>query len=156
MDEDDAVLDDTIAIPVGSWALGDNRGDVFHLVFSLQLILHPFPSLPFAGLHFGWLYSHVAASTIVDPKRKVKDIWKSNNATDTRNEITILRLVAKPLRILSEYLMTMAVTKPPKTWIATVAHAQPPKLSNIPTIPASDTCEKMTGKRAGSKENADS
>lgn len=95
-------------------------------------------------------------STIVDPSRKVKDIWKSNSATEARKDITILRLVAKPLRILSEYLMTIAVIKPPKTCIATVAHAQPPKLSNIPSMPEPDLCEKTTGKRAGRRENADS
>jgi len=65
--------------------------------------------------------------TMTDPRMNVNVIWKSKSATDTRNDITILRLVAKPLRMLSEYLMTMAVSRPPRTWIATVAQAQAPK-----------------------------
>jgi len=156
MDEDDAVRDDTIATPANSWAFDGRRGDVFHLVFSLQLRLHPFPSFPLATFPLGWLYRHVAVRTTVDPRMKVKDIWKSKSATDARKDITMLRLVAKPLRMLSEYLMTIAVIKPPKTCIATVPHAQPPKLSNIPVTPELDTCEKITGKRAGRRENADS
>src|ERR1700683_1725824 len=75
---------------------------------------------------------------------------------DARKDMMMLRLVAKPLRRLSEYLMTMAVIKPPKTWIATVAHAQPPKFWNWPIMPDPALCEKITGKSAGRTENADS
>lgn len=46
--------------------------------------------------------------------------------------------VAKPLRILSEYLMTTAVTRPPNTWMETVAHAQPPKWRKRSLIIPSD------------------
>lgn len=95
-------------------------------------------------------------STIADPKTKVKDIWKSNNAIDARKDITMLRLVAKPLRMLSEYLMTMAVIKPPKTCIETVAQAQAPKLWKGPIMPDPASCEKMTGNRAGTTEKTDS
>jgi len=87
---------------------------------------------------------------------KVNDIWKSKSAIDARKDITMLRLVANPLRMLSEYFITKAVTKPPKTWIATVAHAQPPKLWNRPIMPDPVSCEKITGKRAGKTEKADS
>jgi len=65
--------------------------------------------------------------TITDPRIKVNVIWKSKSATDARNDITMLKLVAKPLRMLSEYLMTIAVSRPPSTWMATVAQAQAPK-----------------------------
>jgi hypothetical protein len=57
-------------------------------------------------------------------------MWKSKSATEARKERTMERLVAKPLRILSEYFITTAVIRPPNTWIATVAHAHPPKLRN--------------------------
>ena len=79
----------------------------------------------------GWLYIQVATSTVVDPMRNEGVILKPNNATDAKNERTIDKLVAKPFRILSEYLMTMAVINPPSTWIATVAQAQPPKFLKI-------------------------
>jgi len=122
-DEEDAVREDEI----GSASSCDaNRGEIVPRAFSLQFKPHNFPSFPLVAFPLGWLYNHVAASTITDPSVNVKEIWKSNSATDARKDITMLRLVAKPLRILSEYLMTMAVTKPPKTWIATVAHAHPP------------------------------
>jgi len=57
---------------------------------------------------------------------------KSKRKTDAKNDSTIERLVAKPFRILSEYLITMAVTNPPNTWIATVAHAHIPKFLKRP------------------------
>ena len=79
----------------------------------------------------GWLYIHVATSTTVAPMRKVGVIWNPNSTTDARKDRTIDKLVAKPLRMLSEYLMTTAVTSPPKTCTATVAQAQPPKLRNM-------------------------
>lgn len=63
----------------------------------------------------GWLYIHVATSTTVDPRIKVIVIWKLNSATDARNEMTMLSEVAKPLRMLSAYLMTSAVNSPPRT-----------------------------------------
>lgn len=50
-----------------------------------------------------------------EPRTKVNVIWKSKRATEARNEMTILREVANPLSMLSEYLITMAVTSPPKT-----------------------------------------
>lgn len=73
------------------------------------------------------MYIHVAAKTVDEPRTKPYVIWKSNSTTDAKKDRIIDKLVAKPLRILSEYLMTIAVTSPPKTWIATVAHAHPPK-----------------------------
>jgi len=63
----------------------------------------------------GMLYVAVATSTVEAPTIKVGVIRKLNNTTLARKEMTILRLVAKPLRILSEYLMTMAVISPPNT-----------------------------------------
>jgi hypothetical protein len=75
----------------------------------------------------GWLYIHVATKTVDEPMMNVGVIRKSNSATDARNDKIIERLVANPFRMLSEYLMTTAVMSPPKTWMATVAHAQPPK-----------------------------
>ena len=68
---------------------------------------------------------------MLEPKRNVGVILKSKSATDARKDRIIERLVANPLRILSEYLMTMAVINPPSTWIATVAQAQPPKFLKI-------------------------
>ena len=62
-----------------------------------------------------WLYIHVAANTTVAPSAKVKVSGKSKRATEARNEMTMLKLVAKPLRILSAYLITSAVMRPPKT-----------------------------------------
>jgi len=111
-DEDDAVREDGLASTNSFIA---SRGDVFPRAFSIQFRLHGFPSLPLHPFPFGWLYNHVAVSTITDPRVKVIEIWKSNSATDARKDITMLRLVAKPLRMLSEYLMTKAVIRPPKT-----------------------------------------
>src|SRR3954464_12651222 len=102
-------------------------------------------------------------STITEPRINVKDMWKSNKATEARNEITMLRLVAKPFKMLSEYLMTMAVTRPPNTWMATVDHAHTPKLWNSVDLKdspvlrvGSEAWEKMTGATAGSKEKRES
>jgi len=84
----------------------------------------------------GWLYSHVATKTVVLPTTNDGVNVKSNSATEARNDRMMARLVAKPLRILSEYLMTTAVTNPPNVWMATVPHAQPPKfLSKSPKKP---------------------
>jgi len=74
----------------------------------------PYALLGDEGLS-GMLYVAVAASTVEAPIIKVGVIRKLNNTTLARKEMTILRLVAKPLRILSEYLMTMAVISPPNT-----------------------------------------
>lgn len=63
----------------------------------------------------GWLYIQVATRTTVEPRMKVTVIWKLNSATEARNEITMLKLVAKPLRMLSAYLITRAVRRPPRT-----------------------------------------
>jgi len=82
------------------------------------------------GEGLGWLYIHVAASTVEAPIMKEGVIVKSNSTTDARKESMIERDVAKPLRMLSEYLITMAVISPPRTWMATVAQAQKPKLRN--------------------------
>lgn len=108
------------------------------------------------------MYNHVATRTTTDPRRNVDVIWKLNRATDVRNEMTILKLVAKPFRILSEYLITIAVSSPPRTWTATVAHAQGPKFWNssgrkLP-IPSA-ICEPyvtMMGANAGKREKRDS
>lgn len=62
----------------------------------------------------GWLYIHVAAKTMVPPTENDGANLKSNGATDAKNVKMIARLVAKPSRTLSEYLMTTAVIKPPK------------------------------------------
>ena len=80
------------------------------------------------GISVGWLYIHVAANTVMAPIKKPMVILNSKRTTLARKLRTILRLVAKPLRILSEYLMTTAVRRPPSTWIKTVAQAQGPKL----------------------------
>ena len=63
----------------------------------------------------GWLYIQVATRTTVEPRMNVSVIWKLNSTTDARNEMTMERLVANPLRMLSAYLMTNAVRRPPKT-----------------------------------------
>ena len=62
----------------------------------------------------GWLYIHVAAKTVVLPTTNDGVNLESNSATEARNDKTMARLVAKPLRMLSEYLMTTAVINPPK------------------------------------------
>ena len=73
------------------------------------------------------MYNHVATSTMSEPRTKENVSAKSKSATEARKEMTMLKLVAKPLRMLSEYLMTRAVRSPPRTWTETVAHAQGPK-----------------------------
>ena len=62
-----------------------------------------------------WLYIHVAANTTLAPSAKVNVRGKLKKTTEARHEMTMLKLVAKPLRMLSAYLMTIAVTRPPKT-----------------------------------------
>ena len=78
----------------------------------------------------GWLYIHVALNTVDAPIINDGVILKSNRATEAKKDRTIEREVANPFRMLSEYLMTIAVTRPPITWIATVAHAHAPKWRN--------------------------
>ena len=75
----------------------------------------------------GWLYIQVALNTVDAPIMNDGVMLKSKRATDAKKERTIEREVANPFRMLSEYLMTMAVIRPPRTWIATVAQAHPPK-----------------------------
>lgn len=124
MDEDEResreFVDDVVAKPPSFGE--DNRGTRSHDQCSFEIT-----KLTREGC---WLYSHVAMSTITEPRTKVMDILKSKRATDARNEMTMLRLVANPFRMLSEYLMTMAVTNPPNTWTNTVAHAHAPKSWN--------------------------
>ena len=77
----------------------------------------------------GWLYIQVATRTTVEPRMNETVIWKLKSATEARKEMTMLKLVAKPLRMLSAYLITRAVRRPPRTWTRTVAHAQTPKFA---------------------------
>lgn len=89
--------------------LADETTRVKPFVMLLALTLMDFESSP------GWLYIQVAMSTVDEPITKPGEMLKSNNATEARKERTMDRDVAKPLRILSEYLITIAVTRPPKT-----------------------------------------
>jgi len=107
-------------------ATAGERMELPDLHFSGQPKAHEMESERFGW----WLYSHVATRTTKEPMMNVKVIWKSKRATDARKEMTMLRLVANPLRILSEYLMTRAVSRPPNTCTHTVPHAHPPKLRN--------------------------
>jgi hypothetical protein len=62
------------------------------------------------------------------------------------------KLVAKPLRILSEYFMTTAVISPPITWVNTAAHAHAPKMRNMSTrkpFESGGDVAYRTGRRAG-------
>ena len=77
-----------------------------------------------------WLYIHVAANTTLAPRANGNVRGKSKKATEARHEMTMLKLVANPLRMLSAYLITNAVMRPPKTWMKTVDQAQAPKLWN--------------------------
>lgn len=61
------------------------------------------------------------------PPTKLGVILKSNRATEARKEKIMDKEVAKPLRMLSLYFITIAVIKPPNTCMETVAQAQPPK-----------------------------
>jgi len=123
---DERFLSLYIACPPIIGALGDvgsinvPYGEPF-IAFLIEFIDEPSPlflvSLALLGDEglSGMLYVAVATSTVEAPTMKVGVIWKLNNTTPARKEMTILRLVAKPLRILSEYLMTMAVMSPPNT-----------------------------------------
>ena len=99
------------------------------------------------------------------PTKKLMLNEKSNNATLATLEMIILKLVAKPLRILSEYLITTAVINPPNTCVMTVAHAHGPKFSKSErnqsgfsegVLSACECGEKNMGMRAGRRENSDS
>jgi len=63
----------------------------------------------------GWLYIQVAARTVEAPMMKDGVMRKSKSATEDRNDKTMDNDVANPFRMLSEYLITTAVTKPPNT-----------------------------------------
>jgi len=88
--------------------------------------------------------------------------WKS--PTETRNDITIDREVAKPFMMLSAYLITRAVRSPPRTWVMTVAQAHGVKFANrcvsegTLCAGASGECDgaMMMGTRAGSSEKRES
>lgn len=75
--------------------------------------------------------------------------------------MTILKLVANPLRILSAYLMTMAVKRPPATCMNTVAQAQTVKFAkrlvlNQPEVAVGLELLKTMGTSAGRREKSDS
>lgn len=61
------------------------------------------PSIAGRGGLSGWLYIHVAPRTVVAPTTNdgVMEKWK--RATEARKEMMILRDVANPFMILSEY-----------------------------------------------------
>lgn len=75
-------------------------------LLGIEIVIVSFPG--------GWLYIHVATKTVELPTTNDGVKLKSNSATEARNDRIMARLVAKPLRMLSEYLMTTAVTNPPK------------------------------------------
>jgi hypothetical protein len=111
----------------------------------------------------GWLYNHVAPSTIELPSTKAGVIGYANKPTLARNEMTMLSEVANPLRMLSEYLMTRAVMSPPTTWVRTVPHAQALKFLNgsertphNPPVAPGPPDRRRTGNKAGTRENIDS
>lgn len=95
---------------------------VIDLPFGMTLVI------AMSSLPGGWLYIHVATRTVEDPMTNDGVMWNPKRTTEARNEKTMDKLVANPFRMLSEYLMTRAVIKPPRTWTETVAHAHPPKL----------------------------
>jgi hypothetical protein len=99
------------------------------------------------------LYIHVATSTVLEPRTKAGVIRKSNKQTEAKNDKIMERLVANAFRILSEYLMTSAVTSPPQTCVNTVAHAHKPKWSSIPKI---EEGLRIIGANAGMIENRES
>lgn len=112
--------------------------------------------------HSGWLYIHVAIRTTREPRANVTDSWKWNKAMEAREEMTMLKLVAKPFRMLSAYLMTSAVRRPPRTCVRTVAHALTPKFAKMLeliklVVGLEPVCEENTiGASAGRRENSES
>ena len=160
-DESDEVeaLRDNVPLPPVSSSAEAFREEVCALLPQRQLHDRDSLSLPLVDDDSGWLYIQVATRTTRAPRMKLTVIWKWKRATEARKEMTMLRLVAKPFRILSAYLMTRAVSKPPKTWVRTVAHAHTPKFSkrlvlNKPDV--FDDPENTTGTSAGSRENSES
>ena len=79
------------------------------------LLVNPFASNDEGSGVAGWLYIHVATRTMEEPMMKEGVMRKSNRATEARKDRMIERLVANPLRMLSEYLITTAVMRPPNT-----------------------------------------
>lgn len=95
----------------------------------------------------------------MEPMRKDDVILKWKRITDARKDRMMERLVAKPLRMLSEYLITTAVISPPKTCVKTVAHAQPPKFLNKSAIKPRELGTGglyNIGRSAGTSEKSDS
>lgn len=144
--------------------LGGCKVSPLHL--SCKDSVHIFRSRPVTTLtRCGyWLYIQVAFSTTTDPMMKGHVMRKSKSATEAKNEMTMLKLVANPLRMLSEYLMTIAVTKPPRTWTSTVAQAHKPKWLNRPLNQPEENVDepdneesllKMMCATQGSKEKSD-
>lgn len=127
---EDEVTPDSVSSYTGHIAGDRSAASPLHL--SCNDTVHIFRSRPVTILtRCGcWLYIQVAFNTTAEPIINGQVMRKSNSATEARKEMTMLKLVAKPLRILSEYLMTIAVTKPPSTWTSTVAQAHNPKLLN--------------------------
>lgn len=72
-------------------------------------------TMEIGSLPGGWLYIHVAVKTVDAPMTKLHEMRKLNKTTLARKDRTMDKLVAKPFIMLSEYLMTTAVTSPPKT-----------------------------------------
>lgn len=112
MDDSDEVEARRERVPLEN-STAEAERERLNVGFHLQLHgLHPRTST--AELS-GWLYNQVATRTTVEPRMNVSVIWKLNSATEARKEITMERLVANPLRMLSAYLMTIAVRRPPNT-----------------------------------------
>lgn len=112
MDDSDEVEARRERVPLESSTAEVDR-ERLNVGFHFQLHgLHPRTSTEELS---GWLYNQVATRTTVEPRMNVSVIWKLNSATEARKEITMERLVANPLRMLSAYLMTNAVSRPPNT-----------------------------------------
>lgn len=133
-------------------------GDPGRTATSILDWVGPLPAPALRGS--GWLYIHVAERTTMLPMRKAGVMGYAKRRTDARKDRMMLSDVAKPLRMLSEYLMTIAVTSPPRTWVSTVAHAQTEKFANGSTSAPASPCDvelvKRTGRRAGMREKKES
>lgn len=104
----------------------------------------------------GNLHSQVDPTTRQVPSTKLGVTVKLKRITPAIKLKTMANDVANPLMILSEYLMTRAVTKPPSTCVKTTAQAQTPKLAKIPPLPAAALIELVkTGRIAGRIEKKD-
>lgn len=106
----------------------------------------------------------MAHRTTLAPTTNEAVIGKWNRPALARKERTMERLVAKPFMMLSAYLITSAVMRPPRTWVRTVAHAQGVKLAKMCVIEGT-LCTgvsgegegaRMMGTRAGRRENNES